>query len=65
MRNSKDEYRDGRLINGFDYGRQAWVEDGRYVRCGHPLDMPCKCWGRLHEGEVTKIDNSYDRHLTD
>ena len=36
----------------FDYDRQAWVKDGRYVRCGHETD--CKCYGRLHEGE--KVD---------
>ena len=33
----------------FDYERQAWVVDGRYVRCGH--ETACQCYGRLHEGE--------------
>jgi hypothetical protein len=34
----------------FDYHNQAWVKDGRYVRCGHPGDS-CNCYGRIHEGE--------------
>ncbi len=33
----------------FDYTRQAWIVDGRYVRCGHRFD--CDCYGKLHEGE--------------
>lgn len=33
----------------FDYERQAWVDDGKYVRCGHTT--PCQCYGTLHEGE--------------
>lgn len=45
-----------RLMNGFDYNKQAWVENGKYMRCGHPETMNCKCYGRLHEGEVTKED---------
>ena len=35
----------------FDYTNQAWLEDGRYVRCGHPASMACRCYGTLHEGE--------------
>lgn len=34
----------------FDYDRQAWVKDGRYVRCGHT--NPCDCYGTAHEGEI-------------
>ena len=53
-RTSDNEYAaNGRLINGYDYDRQAWVQDGRYVRCGHPESMDCKCWGREHEGLTT------------
>lgn len=37
---------------GFDYQNQAWIQDGRYLRCGHPEDMPCQCYGRLYEGEI-------------
>jgi hypothetical protein len=35
-RTSNDEYKDGRLIHGYDYDNQAWVVDGKYVGCGHP-----------------------------
>lgn len=40
----------GNLLNGFDYVHQAWVKDGRYVRCGHPDSMACDCFGRTYEG---------------
>jgi hypothetical protein len=54
MRTSSDQHNAaGRLMSGFDYDRQAWVRDGKYIRCGHPESMGCKCWGRLHEGENT------------
>lgn len=55
-RQSNDEYRDGRLINGYDYINQAWVKNGRYVRCGHPETMNCRCFGRKFEGEETVVD---------
>lgn len=57
MRQSNDKYSAGdgsRLIDGYDYVRQARVRDGKYVRCGHPDSMGCKCYGRIHEGEETK-----------
>lgn len=38
--------------SGFDYENQAWVVDGRYIRCGHPDSMSCGCFGRKHEGEA-------------
>ena len=37
----------------YDYDRQAWVHNGRYVRCGHPEARQCGCYGREHEGEAT------------
>jgi hypothetical protein len=46
---SNDGYRDGRLWNGFDYLRQAWVVNGRYIGCGH--QTPCDCYGTQHKGE--------------
>ena len=51
MRNSRDEYDkdDGRLLNGYDYFHQAWVTDGRYVRCAHT--SACECYGTAHAGE--------------
>lgn len=45
-----------RNVNGFDYDRQAWVTNGRYIPCGHPIDMNCRCYGRLHAGELAPID---------
>jgi hypothetical protein len=50
---SGDEYKNGRLMNGYDYDNQAWVKDGKYVDCGHPDTMTCDCYGRLHKGEET------------
>jgi hypothetical protein len=38
----------------FDYDHQAWIVDGRYVRCGHPESMDCNCYGKLHEGELAE-----------
>ena len=38
-------------VVAFDYDRQAWTREGRYVRCGHPETMDCGCYGREHEGE--------------
>lgn len=45
---------DGRLMFGFDYKNQAWVQNFKYVSCGHPDSMDCDCYGRSHEGEETK-----------
>lgn len=56
MRESGNEVRQGRLVDGFDYGRQAWVVGGLYVRCGHPELMACRCYGRAHEGESCLAD---------
>jgi hypothetical protein len=39
-------------MNIYDYKNQAWIEDGRYVRCGHSDSMHCDCYGKLHEGEL-------------
>lgn len=57
-RKSDNQYRDGRLWDGFDYKNQAWVKDGVYLRCGHPTEMDCFCFGRLHEGEKTKNEST-------
>ena len=50
---SRDQYIDDRLINGYDYVNQSWVLNGRYVDCGHPVEMKCNCYGRAHKGEKT------------
>jgi hypothetical protein len=55
-RTSQDQHdSNGRLMNGFDYDKQAWVVDGKYVRCGHPGAMDCRCFGKRFEG-VTVAD---------
>lgn len=33
----------------FDYTHQAWLENGKYVACGHHGN--CGCYGKLHAGE--------------
>jgi hypothetical protein len=40
-------------MGNYDYEKQAWVINGKYIRCGHPESMKCTCYGRLHEGEET------------
>ena len=54
-RTSTDEYLNGRLFNGYDYKNQAWVVNGRYMTCGHPGQMNCRCFGRVHAGEIPAI----------
>jgi hypothetical protein len=39
-------------LDGYDYDVQAWYVNGKYVRCGHPEQMVCGCYGRLHQGEI-------------
>jgi hypothetical protein len=56
LRHSNDEYKDERLINGYDYENQAWVIDGKYVDCGHPNNVKCGCYGRTHKGEEVKAN---------
>lgn len=38
----------------YDYAHQAWVENGKYIRCGHLEAFDCKCYGKEHEGELPK-----------
>jgi hypothetical protein len=45
----------GTLVNGYDYTNQAWVMNGKYVRCGHPDAMDCDCYGKEHEGETCEV----------
>src|SRR6266851_8669088 len=45
-----------KMKNGYDYENQAWVVDGKYVRCGHPETMKCGCYGRKHEGEIATAE---------
>lgn len=50
-RASADQYKDGKLFNGYDYDNQTWVREGIIQRCGHPESMDCGCYGKLHAGE--------------
>ena len=56
MRTSNNVVINGRLMNGYDYTKQAWVKDGKYIRCGHPADIECNCYGKAHEGEETVFE---------
>ena len=51
MRISNNQYKENKLFNGYDYNNQAWVLNGIYQRCGHPITMDCNCYGKLHKGE--------------
>ena len=57
MRESSDDIDSatGRVLNGFDYQRQAWVVDGRYVACSHPGARDC--FGTQHAGERSRPDS--------
>ena len=41
-------------MTAYDYTNQAWVVDGKYVRCGHVTE--CACYGKLHEGEAVHLE---------
>jgi len=53
MRTSNNLVKDGKLQDGYDYKNQAWVIGGKYIKCGHPDDMDCNCYGKNHEGETS------------
>lgn len=43
----------------YDYDRQAWTVINAagvrvYIRCGHPDDMECGCYGRAHHNQPVK-----------
>ncbi len=59
MRTSDNYYREGKLYDGYDYEHQAWVKDGKYIRCGHPESMNCQCYGKLHDGEICNQNASW------
>jgi hypothetical protein len=44
----------------YDYENQAWVVDGKYIRCGHPDAMDCQCFGLEHQGEAPKSGSKVD-----
>ena len=45
----------------YDYEKQAWVRDGRYMNCSHPWEMRCGCFGRDHEG-ATPLQATAERY---
>ena len=51
MNDPQEQQATEKLSCSYDYRNQAWIADGRYVRCGHPESMHCACHGKLHEGE--------------
>lgn len=51
MRLSKNEVKDGVVLNGFDYELQVWVIDGVVQRCGHPETMKNCCNGSKYAGQ--------------
>ncbi len=53
-RNYIDKDKD-KARQSYDYDKQVWILDGKYVRCGHPESMGCDCYGRLHAGEMATI----------
>ncbi len=53
---SSDDYRNGELMNGFDYDLQVWVVGGIIQDCGHPASMgPECCNARKYRGMVLKV----------
>jgi len=48
----------------YDYENQAWTRNGVYETCGHPPEMDCQCYGKIHAGEVApKQPTARDRFL--
>lgn len=60
-RQTENEYKNGVLFNGFDYENQAWVIEGKYLRCGHPDQMDCSCFGKVHDGELVDDYKTIER----
>lgn len=51
-RKGNDTYKNGLLFDGYDYENQSWIVEGKYIRCGHPEEMDCECFGKIHEGQT-------------
>ena len=45
---SDNEIVNGVIRNGYDYKNQCWIENYIVIRCGHPVNLNCKCFGRLN-----------------
>ena len=40
----------------FDYKNQVWIKGGVYIDCGHPSQMKCRCFSRLHKDKKAVIN---------
>ena len=42
----------------YDYTNQAWIINGKYIRCHHDHHTINEgvCYGTLHEGETPSLD---------
>ena len=52
---SRQYYSQDKKAHSFDYDNQVWIKAGVYQDCGHPANMVCGCFGRLHKGEEAII----------
>lgn len=56
---SNQHYKGGQLRNGYDYDLQCWVKAGKVQRCEHPVEMDCRCMGKLYQRiAVTEVRKS-------
>lgn len=60
---SANEYRGGRVWNGFDYALQVWVLEGVIQPCGHPETMrapgrPCCAAARLAGRPIAEVEGA-------
>ena len=46
----------GKIHTCYDYTNQAWIINGRYIRCGHQESVDCQCYGKIHEGEEVALN---------
>lgn len=52
---SRNYYSNDKAKHSYDYENQVWIINGEYQRCGHPEQMTCGCFGRIHAGEKAVI----------
>jgi hypothetical protein len=36
----------------YDYDNKCWIVGGKIEACNHPAVMSCRCYGKLHAGEI-------------
>jgi len=59
MNNTQNSTNQGPKV-AYDYENQAWIENGRYVACAHPASLNCRCYGKLHAGEIA-VEKAIER----